>query len=335
MRSLTSAALACVLVSACSEAPPSNCQQLSRAPLENSISFASYEAEGRSVEEWRRDLTAALWSGLQLPGPDSVPPPVVTGTSEQDGQERTDYTAESAIDGALVPFAVVEPAPTVEAKNHLVLLLHGHGETWDAPFEEESEMHDVGGVLLDDGYAVAPVEIRSFGEFLIDGLDHEAYLAIKRDGLYLGEVVVDTISVLTTIDQHLPFDKVSIMGHSLGGYVTLHVAALTVVELTNAISSGFFVPYDCIDTETHHDDPPDIVGKAELYDVAALALPNTSVDLLYGRLDLIYTVATNQMYDELLDIFRTLGGTAPGFFLTPENSHEVNPQHVLDALSEP
>jgi pimeloyl-ACP methyl ester carboxylesterase len=336
MRFLTLLGLVSSLVAGCQEAPPANCQTLSREPIENPLSFVSYEAAGRSVTEWRTDLTNHLRAGLKLPVILQAPPPTVTRTSVEDGQVRTEYTASSLVDEAPIPFAIVEPAPSVESKDHLVLLVHGHGETWDAPFEEQSEMHDVGGVLLDEGYAVATLEVRSFGEFLIDGLDHDAYLAETRDGQYIGEAVADTYSVAVTVVEHVGVPegkKVSILGHSLGGYIALHVGALT-EGLTKVISSGFFVPYDCIDTDTHHDDPPDMVGVAELYDSAGLASPGTTVDLLFGRLDLIFTNASLQMHEELVYIYEQTGApTVPGLYISPELSHEVDTDHVLEALS--
>ena len=129
--------------------------------------------------------------------------------------------------------------------------------------------------------------------------------------------------------------NISMLGHSLGGYTALHVGALT-DTLTKVLSNGFFVPYDCIDTDTHHDDPPDMVGTAELYDVAGLAAPHSSVELLFGRLDLIFTVASVEMYDELVYIYERIGApTVPGLYITTENSHEVDPERVLEALSAP
>lgn len=135
MRFLIFALLAFGALAGCSDAPPSSCLKLSREPIENPLSFVSYEEAGRSVDEWRRDLTARLGQGLQLPGTVQVSAPVVTGTTTENGQVRTEYKVRSLVDDAAVPFAIVEPAPSVESKDHLALLLHGHGETWDAPFE--------------------------------------------------------------------------------------------------------------------------------------------------------------------------------------------------------
>lgn len=330
--------LATGLLAGCNEAPPSSCQTLEREPIENPLSFVSYETAGHPVDEWRRDLTTRLRAGLQMPTPRQAPTPTLTNTSVEDGQVRTEYTVASLVDGAPVPFAIVEPAPEVESKEYLVMLLHGHGETWDAPFEEDSEMHNVGGVLLDEGYAVAAVEVRSFGEFLIDGADHDAYLATTRNGQYIGEAVVDTYSVALAIIEQFGVGndrKLSILGHSLGGYIALHLPAF-MEDFTKVMSSGFFVPYDCIDTDTHHDDPPGMNGTAELYDATGLASPHTAVDLLFGRLDLIFTVASIEMYEELVYIYEQSGApSVPDLYISEMNSHEVDPDHVLQALSTP
>lgn len=273
--------------------------------------------------------------GLPLAGVPIPPEATVTDRGSQGGLERTEYTVPSLFDGEPVPFAIVNPAPSAPSKRHVVMVLHGHGETWDAPFDAGSEMHDIGGRLLEEGYTVASIEIRSFGEFLIDGLNHDEYLAIRRDGTFLGEAIVDTYTAALAIlgPSSARGDRISIFGHSLGGYIALHVGGLS-DGFADVMSSGFFVPYGCINTDYHHDDPPNVEGFADLYDTAGMVAPNSMVDLFFGRRDLFFSVATLEMYEELAYIFEKTGAPeAPGIYVTGDIAHEVDPEKVVEALS--
>lgn len=321
----------------CKAPPPSSCQQYQGDPLDNLLSFKTYEELGISPEAWRADLSVHLRQSMGLPvvGRPVITEPTITETTTQDGLDRIEYEVPSLFDNAPVPFAIVEPDPSIPPKRHIVMLLHGHGETWDAPFEADSEMHDVGGRLLEEGYAVAAIEIRSFGEFLIDGLNHDEYLAIRRDGTFLGEAIVDTYTAALAIQNRSAArgDRISILGHSLGGYIALHVGALT-EGFTDVMSSGFFVPYACINTDYHHDDPPGVEGFAEFYDTAGMMSPGTMVDFFFGRLDLFFSVAVLELYDELSYIFlRTGAPNEPGLYVTQGIAHEVDPEKVVEALS--
>lgn len=303
------------------------------------LGFASYEAAGRSPEEWRSDLTEALLDAISFP-PDArkdadPDEPRLVGDSLIDGTRVLDYELESVIDGELIPFGVFIPESAMGAGPHqLVILLHGHGETAEAPFDEESRMRNIGGRLLEEGYITVATELRSFGDFKVDGKGHDAYIDTLDDGEFVGQVATETVQVGRAVRRLFPPEEgssMSIFGHSFGGYIALHAGAL-VEGIDVTMSSGHFTPYACVNTKFHHHGQ-DIVameGVAEIYDVVGMIAPEREVRLFFGGKDDLFTPASVQSFERLEAIFEKLG--APGkaqMYVSPANGHEVDPEAVI------
>lgn len=302
-------------------------------------SFATYEASGRTHEEWRSDLRRQLRNAIATTEIGKVPdPPVAVGDSFIDDVRVITYELESEIDGVMIPYGILIPQVAVgREEQHVVILLHGHGETASAPFDSQSEMRNVGGRLLDEGYVVVSVELRSFGDFLVDGKGHDAYIADLGDGEFIGQVVTETIQVSeAVVDLYSDSDlnTVAIFGHSFGGYIALHVGAL-VDGMDFVMSSGHFLPYACINTDFAHAGQ-DILAMediAEIYDVTALAAPEAKVDLFFGAQDSLFTSASVESFERLEVVYDKLG--VPGeanIHVNPSIGHEVDPGAVIAAL---
>jgi dienelactone hydrolase len=329
----------CLLaLGACNKVPDA-CQQVADE-LSFPYSFATYEAAGRTVEEWRDDLRKELNTAITFVNSTRIPgPPVLLGESFIDGTRVFQYELESTIDTVPIPFGVLVPPSAMGRKEqHIVILLHGHGEDATAPFDSNSEMRNIGGRLLDEGYLVVSVEMRSFGEFLIDGKGHDAYIAGLEDGEFVGQVVLETGQVANAIADLFPEEElntVAIFGHSFGGYIALHVGAL-VDRMDFVMSSGHFLPYACINTDFAHagQDIIAMEGVAEIYDVTALAAPTgANVDLFFGAQDSLFTSASVESFERLEVIYDKLGASGePSIHVNPSIGHEVDPDAVIAAL---
>jgi dienelactone hydrolase len=338
MNSLEQGLFACLvaLLVSCGNVP-AECESLADE-LSFPLGFASYEAGGKSVESWRTDLTNALVDAITYSEEIGEPTrPRLIGSSEISGVRVFDYELESRIDGALIPFGLLLPrsAQGTDPKD-FVMVLHGHGDTVAAAFDERSSMHNIGGRLLDEGYVVVSVEMRSFGAYKIDGKDHEEYVADLRDGEYVGQVLSDNIQVAQAAQSLFPPEHVatfSVFGHSFGGYIALHIGALN-DWVDRTMSSGHFAPYGCINTDFHHacQDILAIEGLFEIYDTAALIAPRR-VDLFFGGLDSLFTGASVEAYRRLEVLYEKLGGAGKAdLHITPWLEHEVDVDAVLANL---
>lgn len=326
-----------VAVSACNKVPDA-CLTVADE-LSFPYSFATYEAFGRTNEDWRADLRRQLRNAISTTEIGKAPgPPVVLGESLIDGTRVTRYELESRIDGVMIPYGIlVPPVAMGREEQHVVILLHGHGESAAAPFDSQSEMRNVGGRLLDEGYVVVSIELRSFGDFLVDGKGHDAYIADLGDGEFIGQVVTETIQVSEAVlDLYSANDlnTFAVFGHSFGGYIALHVGAL-VDGMNFVMSSGHFLPYACINTDFAHagQDILAMEDVAEIYDVTALAAPEAKVDLFFGAQDSLFTSASVESFERLEVIYDELG--VPGeanMHVNPSIGHEVDPDAVIAAL---
>lgn len=323
--------------SACKEVPDA-CVTVPDA-LSFPLSFESYRDAGKSYDEWRRDLSAALLEaiGLENEFPEVIPP-VQVGESTIDGVHLLEYDIESWVDGTLIPFVVLTPERAMnQVARHVVILLHGHGEDANAPFQSESAMRNIGGRLLDEGYVVVSVELRSFGSFTVDGLGHDAYISNLENGEFIGQVVLDTVQVgeaVVNLFNDREGSTISIFGHSFGGYIALHVGAL-IDGIRHTMSSGHFLPYACINTEfAHHgQDILSIEGVAEIYDVSGMVAPQGEVNVFFGGRDSLFTAGSRESFKRLEAIYDVLG--APGkatMDVNPSIGHLVDPDAVIARL---
>ena len=324
------------LLASCGKAP-AECESLADE-LSFPLGFASYEAAGKSVESWRADLTAALVDAITYYGDIGEPTsPRLIGYSEIRGVRVLDYELDSRIDGATIPFGLLIPSNVqgTDPKD-FVMVLHGHGETVTAAFDERSSMHNIGGHLLDHGYVVVSVEMRSFGAFEIDGMGHDEYIAGLDDGEYVGQVLSDNVQVARAAQSLFPATEVatfSVFGHSFGGYIALHIGALN-EWVDQTMSSGHFAPYGCINTDFHHacQDILAIEGLFEIYDTAALIAPRR-LDLFFGVQDTLFTSASVEAHRRLERIYEKLGGGGlADLHVNPWLGHEVDVDRVLANL---
>src|SRR5690606_23731716 len=72
-----------------------------------------------------------------------------------------------------------------------IMVLHGHGPGLRLLFDEQDYAHAVAMKLADGGFSVLAVETRSFGESLVDGLEHSVYVnKLMLEGeVFHGQVV--------------------------------------------------------------------------------------------------------------------------------------------------
>lgn len=333
-----------IALAACAPEPPDACKVLANDPLDDPFSHASYELAGRSDDQWRDDLTAKLLGAIDRPGelPEFTPPRLVSETSDGEEPKRLIYEIDSWVDGVPIPYAVLIPKsaqdPTTVA--HVVVLLHGHGEDATSAFNPGSGMQNIGTILLEAGYIVVSAKLRSFGDFTIDGKNHEAYIAGLADGEFVGQVVSDTVQVGEAVVEGLVTvegSTLTVLGHSFGGYIALHVGALVDgVDLT--ISSGHFTPYACVNTEFHHhgQDILEMEGVAELYDVVGMVAPESRVELFFGGRDKLFTQASRDSFARLEAIFEARGAAAQArMHVNPSIGHRVDPEGVLAVLPKP
>jgi len=336
---LLTAALGVAALASCNKVP-AECTTL-RDELSFPLGFASYEEAGRSFEEWREDLTEALLDSISFSsGIVAPPPPGLIGESFIDGIHVLEYELQSEGDGAMIPFAISIPASAQQTiRKQFVMVLHGHGETAAAPFDERSEMHNIGGTLLELGYVVVSVEMRSFGIFKVDGKGHDAYIADLADGEYVGRVLADNVQVAEAVRELFPPEEIgtfTVFGHSFGGYIALHIGALY-DWVDQTMSSGHFLPYGCVNTDLH-DPCQDIFAIEdlfEIYDTVGMIAPKGRVDLFFGEQDSLLTAAVYESFERLEVIFDKLGAPAGDATLTvsPSLGHEVDVEAVVARLA--
>lgn len=325
----------CLSTSVSCKEVPVECTQL-EPELNLELGFARYELEGKSVDQWREDLSEALLEALGYDEWTVRNAPFLIGQSVIDDIEVNEYEIISDADGVLIPFSAFTPRRALRlGKHHVVLALHGHGETAEAVFDKDSEMNDVGGALLERGYTVITIEMRSFGTFVIDGKGHDAYAAGLDTGEFIGLVVGDSVQVAQSVVElfaEVGLDSFTVLGHSVGGYAALHIGVYAPV--TRAISSSHFSPYGCMNTD-FHDACQDVLGaegRFEIYDTVGLISPRP-VDIFYNTGDSFYTRAADEGFERLKAIYEKTG--APGaatFTVTPGLGHEIPIEAVLERL---
>jgi len=334
---LLTAALGVAALASCNKVP-AECTTL-RDEASFPLGFTSYEQAGSSPEQWREDLTEALVDSINYTSGSTAPgPPRLIGESFIDGIHVLEYELASEGDGAMIPFVIsIPPWAQGTIRKQFVMVLHGHGETAAAPFDEGSEMHNIGGRLLELGYVVASVEMRSFGVFKVDGKGHDDYIADLADGEYVGRVLADNVQVAKAVRELFAPEEIgtfSVFGHSFGGYIALHIGALY-DWVDQTMSSGHFLPYGCVNTDLH-DPCQDILaieGLFEIYDTAGMIAPKGRVDLFFGEQDSLLTAAVYDAFERLEVIFDKLG--APGdatLTVSPSFGHEVDVEAVVASL---
>jgi len=186
--------------------------------------------------------------------------------------------------------------------------------------------------LAASGRVVLVPRIRSLGGFGVQGLGHRAYHRSKGDGVYLKEVMADALSAIRHIRARFPrHSSVRLVGHSLGGYVALHLAAVD-PSLGGAFVSSFFVPYACVNSG-YHDGCQKFAGlqeRADFFDVAGLLAPRP-LAVQYGAQDRHYTKAVDASYARTAAVYDKLGGRI-SLVISDGLEHVLEPDAVLDFM---
>lgn len=300
------------------------------------LSFAALVSkQGKSPAEWQTQLQQAFQSALGWadikgkaeamdisPRADKIPPEARQPSDVAVSLE----TIVSPRDGERFHVLFISPRPP-KAPVGLVILLHGHSASiWDA-IDPGSELEAAGTLLAQAGFAVAVPELRGFGDFTPGGRGHRRYVWLMGDGDYLRNELADILAARRRLKALFPgAGALSVVGHSLGGYLALHFAALD-PEVARAVVSGIFVPYDCLDTDYHHacQHFEAVARLADTPDIGGLIAPRRLL-VEFGGKDRFHTPAVEEGVQKAKAVFSAFG--APDAF-----AYRLDPnrRHVLDA----
>lgn len=149
-----------------------------------------------------------------------------------DRHERRQFVKELVVTSGSVPLAMVrkraalrsgQAAPTKGA----VMLIHGYGQNryaWHLP------LRSVSNFLASIGFDVFNLELRGHGR--------SGHLGAKRPSTPAEYVLEDVPSALDELLTHTPHNKVFLIGHSLGGLVSMASASLQQNRLAGVAAIG-------------------------------------------------------------------------------------------------
>lgn len=248
---------------------------------------------------------------------------------------RQEIVVESLLDGAQIPIYLLALTTSPAAgPTNVVILLHGHGSSAEDALREGSKLKAVGLRLAQAGFVVLVPKLRGFGRLRLLDLGHKLDLRSKAEGQFLREVMADSFSCLEFAKMNFPNrNKLSIVGHSLGGYITLHIAALS-RDVDSAVISGIFLPYACLNTDYHHECQRfrGIVGLAEIFDVVGLIAPRPLL-IHFGEQDKFYTPVVQDILSKTEKIYTDLGSrNTLKVHVTPNMKHELDVDATLAFL---
>lgn len=308
----------------------------------------SYETavgdRGQSNYVWKEKLTEKLKDNLGLVDLFGSAWAIVftAGSSEslrENGNDlelvKTYVSISSLLDGRSLPAFIVSPK-NVSDNNRidLVILIHGHHESIEDMMLPETQMHGLAIKLAQAGFVALVPEIRSFGKFQIKGKNHYSYVRNKPDGEFLRETVADMFSAAEFAKQHYKnLRSLNVVGHSLGGYIALHLSALD-PEIDRTVISGIFLPYLCINSFYHHSCQRfrKIEKFAEVSDIAGLIAPRKLL-LHFGEDDKYHTSASDKLFYRTQKIYENAGVKEFVILdINPGRKHEVNPESIIRFL---
>ena len=305
-----------------------------------------YEAtvvdRGQSYSVWRDRLVQRMQYDFGVYGLNKVTkdstftwgyPETVEG--HDDGVVKRRLSIKSLLDNQTIPILVLSSKTTPsDDRVDVVLVIHGHHESIDDVTSMKSQMRGLGLRLARAGFVVVVPELRSFGEFRIDGKGHNAYIRKKPDGKFVGEVVADMVSVAEFVKQYYTnLHTLNVVGHSLGGYIALHFSALD-PDINRTVVSGMFFPYTCLNSNYHHacQHFKQFEEAAEFSDVAGLIAPRKLM-IHFGKEDKYYTPAVDSLFHNAQQIYKDNNARdSIVLSVNPDKKHEVNPDTVIPFL---
>lgn len=147
--------------------------------------------------------------------------------------------------------------PLTPGPHPAVLLIHGH----DGRAEELTRMREtyhraLGVHLADAGFIVLAPDVRSFGEFRIEGQGHNQYArSVRAAGdVYARLAINDVRAAFHVLQRHVDGvdpDRIGIAGLSLGGFLAL-VTAAAEPDIRAVVVSGIFLDWDVYFSAQHH-----------------------------------------------------------------------------------
>lgn len=282
----------------------------------------------------RDKLGLGLISTKPLPVHYRIGTPIVITTVPGPKLVRQEVVVESLLDGARIPIHLFARTPLAAGPTDVVILIHGHGSSAEDALREGSKLKAVGLRLAQAGFVVLVPELRGFGRFRLLDLGHKLDLRGKAEGQFLREVMADSFSCLEFAKMNFPNrNRLSIVGHSLGGYIALHIAALS-SDVDGAVISGIFLPYACLNTDYHHECQRfrGIVGFAEVFDIAGLIAPRPLL-IHFGEQDKFYTPVVQDILSKAKKIYTGLDHiNALKVHVTPNIKHELDVDVTLAFL---
>ena len=316
-------------------------------PDKTPLGFAAQDIKNISeLESWKgelrgklRELLEAEEFGRRTRIPESVI--VSSGSLPALAGEKTErlqienVSVRSDLDGRMIPaFFVYEKGRAPEDFKEIVVVLHGHGSGGESYLALRPDLTDTILKAAAQGKVVFFPGIRSLGAFGI-GKSHWRYHWFKKDGEFLREVLSDASCALRFLKHRFAQTaRTTLVGHSLGGYVALHWAALD-SGIDRALVSGSFVPYACFNSGMHDGCQrfKSIEAFAELTDVAGLIAPRPLL-IHYGERDGHYSPAVDEAAERTRGIFFAAGAPEKfRFVLTPGAGHVLDPDLVSDFVA--
>ncbi len=184
-----------------------------------------------------------------------------------------------------------------------VVLLHGHG------YSALSIMvrADLGERLSARGWRVVAPALRGFARYPPGSSPlHTEYVAGLPKDAYLPAVLADLLKTIQLETEDHPGPTV-VVGHSLGAYLALHVAALE-PRIDAVFVGSLFVRTRCINSQEHHEcqHHADLAERLGTEDIAMLVAPRR-LEVMWGEQDAFFTDAARSLLAITKARFRAVG----------------------------
>ena len=153
-------------------------------------------------------------------------------------------------------FRAFRLTPT-NADGTAVLVIHGHsGSAELATYGESSYLRALGLRLAEAGFIVLAPDVRSFGAFIIDGMNHSTYAnhVFEEGDVYVRLAINDARTALSVLEASPGVDpeRMGVAGISLGGFISMMVAVSEPEKIRAATVSGIYLPFSKYFSNAHH-----------------------------------------------------------------------------------